>query len=69
MYRALGYSYKEIVTRVNPPPYNSEGASRNAYQKAMKKLVQFRLDHPESNLSKKIAALVKLSNKNTIEKK
>ena len=39
-----GYSYKEIVLKTN---YKSEGACRNAYGKAKKKVAEFILAHPQ----------------------
>ena len=39
-----GYSYKEIVLKTN---YKSEGACRNAYGKAKKKVVEFILANPQ----------------------
>ena len=39
-----GYSYKEIVRKTN---YKSEGACRNAYGKAKKKIAEYIIANPK----------------------
>ena len=53
-----GYKYKEIIQKTG---YQSEGACRNAYMKAKKKIINYFLRHPGEG--EKLRALIQENHK------